>query len=109
MSAPAVSGGLAPVPMVLPNRFVVLAKATRKTAAVTINVAVRAGSIGDPAGLEGATYLLSRVIDRGTASRSADEIADAFESRGVALSVGVTRHVFSFSCTCLSADLPQVF
>src|SRR5262245_3714208 len=109
MSAPTVPGGLAPVRTVLPNGVAVIAKDTRKTAAVTVNVAIRAGAIGDPAGLEGAAFLLSRVIDRGTATRSADAIAEAFESRGVALSVGVTRHLFSVSCTCLSSDFPEVF
>jgi zinc protease len=109
MSLPSVSHGLAPVRTVLPNGVAVIAKDTRKTAAVTINVALRAGSIGDPPGLDGATFLLSRVIDRGTTTRSADDIAEALESRGVSLSVGVTRHVFSVSCTCLSADFPEVF
>ena len=33
----------------------------------------------DPAGLPGATHLLSRVIDRGTATRSAADIADDLE------------------------------
>jgi predicted Zn-dependent peptidase len=92
--------GLAPVRTVLDNGVVVLAKQTRMMPAVTINLAVRAGSIGDPADAPGAMYLLSRVIDRGTlgtastTSRSADDIAEALDSRGISLGLSVTRHLF---------------
>jgi zinc protease len=100
--------GLAPVRTVLDNGVVVIAKETRMTPAVTINLAVRAGSICDPADAPGATYLLSRVVDRGTATRSADDIAGELDSRGLALSTTVTRHVFSIVCTCLSEDFAPV-
>ena len=106
--------GLAPVRTVLPNGAVLVAKQTSTMAAVTISVAVRAGSIGDPADAGGATYLLSRVIDRGTlgttstAARSADDIAEALDSRGIALASSVTRHLFSLVCTCLSEDFEAV-
>src|SRR5439155_1413155 len=83
----------------LDNGVVVIAKETRMTPAVTINLAVRAGSICDPADAPGATYLLSRVVDRGSTTRSADDIAGELDSRGLALSTTVTRHVFSMVCT----------
>jgi zinc protease len=101
--------GLAPTRTTLDNGLVVLAKETRTTPAVTINLAVRAGSISDPADAPGATYLLSRVIDRGTTTRSAAEIAEELDSRAVALTIGVTRHVFSIACTCLAEDFDAVF
>jgi zinc protease len=106
--------GLAPVRTVLDNGVVVLAKQTRMMPAVTINLAVRAGSIGDPADAPGAMYLLSRVIDRGTLGtasttpRSADDIAEALDSRGISLGLNVTRHLFSVVCTCLSEDFDAV-
>jgi zinc protease len=53
-------------------------------------------------------HLLSRVIDRGTATRPADVIADELDSRGISLTIGVTRHVFSFVCTCLAKDFEAV-
>lgn len=85
-----------------------IAKETRKTPAVTINLAVRAGSIADPASALGAMHLLSRVIDRGTSTRSASEIALALEDRGISLNTVVTRHLFTFTCTCLTADFEHV-
>jgi zinc protease len=100
--------GLAPVRTELDNGVVVIAKETRTIPAVTISLAVRAGSVCDPPGAPGAMHLLSRVIDRGTASRSAAEIAEDLDSRGITLSTGVTRHLFSLGCTCLSEDFEAV-
>jgi zinc protease len=75
---------------------------------VTISLAMRSGSICDPIGAPGAAFLLSRVIDRGTATRSADSIAESLDSRGVSLTVGVTRHLFSLACSCLAEDFEPV-
>jgi zinc protease len=100
--------GLAPARSMLDNGVVVLAKETRKTPAVSMNLAVRAGSICDPVDVPGATNLLARVIDRGTTSRSAEEIAEAIDSRGISLSINVTRHLFSIVCTCLARDFEAI-
>jgi zinc protease len=78
------------------------------TPSVTIQVAVRAGSAADPPGVAGAAWLLSRVIDRGTATRSAADIAEELDSRGITLTIAVTRHVFSIVCTCLAEDFEPV-
>jgi zinc protease len=101
--------GLAPQKTVLENGLALLTKRTRTTPAVSINVAVRAGSACDPADAVGATWLLSRTIDRGTATRSASAIAEELDSRGITLSVGVSRHLFSLACTCLAEDFEPVF
>src|SRR5437870_9966278 len=53
-------------------------------------------------------YLLSKLIDRGTTTRSADDVAEALDSRGISLGVTVTRHLFSFFCTCLADDFDDV-
>ena len=106
--APAPSARLAPFRTVLANGTVVTAKETRKTPAVTMNLAIRAGSLCDPPDGAGATFLLSKLLDRGTARRSAGDIADALETRGASLSFSVNRHVLSVLCTCLSADFDAV-
>jgi zinc protease len=100
--------GLAPSRIRLPNGATIVAKETRKTPAVAINVAVRAGSICDPADALGATYVLSRVIDRGTRTRSAEAIAEDLDGRGVSLTISVTRHLFSLVCSCLAEDFESV-
>src|SRR2546423_13424106 len=81
---------------------VILTRRTRTTPAVTINIGIRAGSVCDPADAPGAMYMLSKVIDRGTTVRSGDDIAEALDSRGISLGISVTRHLFSFICTCLA-------
>ena len=54
--------------------------------------------------LAGLAHFVSRTIDRGTTTRSADEIADVLDSRGVSLAVSVNRHAMSLICTCLVED-----
>ncbi len=103
------STGLNPTRSVLSNGAVITARQTRKTPAVAINIALPAGAIVDPPDAAGASFLLSRVLDRGTTSRSGHEIAEALENRGVSLSLSVTRQLFSLTCTCLSEDFEDVF
>jgi zinc protease len=79
------------------------------TPAVSISLAVGAGSAADPDGAEGTAWLLSRVLDRGTATRTAADIAEALDSRGITLTITVTRHLLSLTCTCLSEDFEPVF
>jgi zinc protease len=93
----------------LDNGAVFLGKHTRTTPAVTISLAMRAGSICDPEDAVGATWLLSRVIDRGTTTRSALDIAEELDNRGISLNVAVTRHILSLVCTCLAEDFEPVF
>jgi zinc protease len=100
----AVHPGLAPSRETLSNGAVVLAKETHATPAVTISATFRAGSLYDPPSRVGLAHFLSRVVDRGTESRSADEIAEALDGRGVSLMVVETRHHLALSCTCLSED-----
>lgn len=100
--------GLAPARVRLPNGATIVAKNTRKTPAVAINVGIRAGSICDPADALGATYVLSRVLDRGTEMRSAELIADELDGRGVSLTISVTRHLFSLFSTCLADDFESI-
>lgn len=103
-----VAGGLSPVRRVLANGGVVLAQETAFSPAVTISLAFRAGSLYEPADLTGLSWFVGRVIDRGTATRSADDIADGLDDRGVALKVSTNRHVTVLSCTCLSEDFAEV-
>jgi zinc protease len=101
--------GLNPLRAVLGNGVTIVSRQTRKTPAVTINVALPAGAVIDPADKSGAAYLLSRVIDRGTLTRSASEIAEALDNRGISLTATASRTMFSLVCTCLSEDFEQVF
>jgi zinc protease len=100
--------GLSPTRTAFDNGAVFVGKQTLTTPAVAISLAMRAGSICDPPDAAGATWLLSRVIDRGTVRRSAAEIADELDRRGISVAVAVTRHILSLSCTCLAEDFDAV-
>ncbi len=100
---------LAPTRTRLDNGVVVLAKQSTVTPAVTLQLAFTGGGAADPADLAGLASFVARTIDRGTASpagtRTADQIADILEDRGVSLSAGVSRHVLTLTTTVLREDL----
>jgi zinc protease len=98
---------LAPIRHTLDNGLVVLAKDTRTTPAVTILVGIRAGAYYDPDGREGTAALAARVLDRGTETRTAAEIADELDGRGASLSVMAGRHQLTVSATCLAEDFDR--
>jgi zinc protease len=99
-----VQKGLAANRHVLENGAVFISKEARTIPAVTIQVGVKAGSIYDANATIGLSHLVSRMIDRGTRRKTPDEIAEAFDERGVSLAVNANRHVMTVSCTCLSDD-----
>jgi zinc protease len=103
-----VASGLTPVREALANGAVMIVQETAFSPAVTINLAFRAGSLEEPDDRPGLAWFMGRVIDRGTAARSAMAVAEALDDRGVALRVTVNRHVLSLSCTCLAEDFRDV-
>lgn len=100
--------GLAPSREILDNGAIVIAKTSPTPPAVTISAAFHAGSVYDSPAVAGLAYFLSRVIDRGTERRSAEQIADELDSRGISLTVNVSRHVLTLTCTCLAEDFEAV-
>jgi zinc protease len=93
---------------VLPNGTTVLAAATRTTPAITIQINVRAGTACDPETLPGLAYFVSRTIDRGSETYSAEAIAEQLDGCGVTLSSTVGRHLLSLTCACLTEDFDRV-
>ncbi len=104
----AVSRGLSPVRTVLDSGAVVIVQETPMTPAVTINATVRAGGVHEPSDRLGLASLVGRVLDRGTAHRSAEALAEELDDRGVALRVASSRHATILTCTCLSEDFDHV-
>ena len=100
--------GLSPTRHVLANGLTVLAKETRTTPAVTIYAGFHAGTAYDPPACDGLAFFVSKTLDRGTASRTADQIAEELDSRGVTLSISVNRHAMWLVCTCLTEDFDHV-
>ena len=103
-----VASGLTPVRETLSNGAVLIVQETAFSPAVTIHMAFRAGSLEEPDDRPGLAWFLARVLDRGTASRRAVDVAEALDDRGVALKISTNRHVLSLSCTCLSEDFHDI-
>jgi zinc protease len=100
--------GLSPARTVIDNGAVVIVQETSTTAAVTINATVRAGGVHESDASAGLAYLTSRVLDRGTTSRTADMLAEELDDRGVVLRLFPTRHTTAVTCTCLAEDFEDV-
>jgi zinc protease len=103
-----VTRGLSPVRTVLASGAVVIVQETPMTPAVTINVTVRAGGVHEPSDRTGLAYLAGRVLDRGTTHRTADQLAEELDERGVSLRIASSRHATTLTCTCLSEDFDDV-
>jgi zinc protease len=99
---------LTPVRQTLPNGVVVIAQENHSTEAVSLVAAMCAGGYQDPPHREGTAALLARVLDRGTASRTADQIADDLDGRGASVTVSAGRHQLAVSATCLANDFVPV-
>ena len=105
MSGATLARGLRPLRAELDNGVVILAQESSTSPAVSINATFHAGSAQDPADRPGVAYMTRRVIDRGSAGRSAAQIADTLDDRGVSLRVAAARDTFTVSCDCLATDL----
>ena len=99
---------LTPVRQTLPNGVIVIAQENHTTSAVSLVAAMYAGGYDDAANREGTAALVARVLDRGTASRTADQIADDLDGRGASVTVSAGRHQIAVSATCLADDFAPV-
>jgi predicted Zn-dependent peptidase len=100
--------GLAPVRSVLDNGVRVITKHSGATPAVTVHASFDAGTVFDPPDEPGVAHFVSRTIDRGTTSHTADDIAERLDFRGVSLAITVNRQALSLVCTCLVEDLEPI-
>jgi zinc protease len=72
----------------LPNGLQVVAVLQHEEPAVSMRLLVRAGSASDPKGKLGLARLSASLIDQGTTTRSAQELADAIDFIGGAMGAG---------------------
>jgi zinc protease len=72
---------------------------------VAVRLAARAGSIADPAGLDGLASLTTEMMIRGTKSASAFEIDDRLGNLGVSLDLEADREYSALSLEVLRSNL----
>ncbi len=74
----------------LPNGLKVMVVLHHEQPAVSVRLLVRAGAAQDPAGKAGMARLLASLLDQGTTTRSATEIASTIDSIGGGLGTGAS-------------------
>ena len=92
----------------LPNGARLLCLENRASETVVLGGLFVGGAVLDPPGREGLTSLAAAVAQRGTTSRSYDQIYDQLDSLGASLSMGASTHTVGFRTKCLSRHWPTV-
>jgi predicted Zn-dependent peptidase len=88
----------------LANGAVVALVEKRDTPLIAMNVTVRGGALGDPAGKDGTASLFADLVQKGAGSRSAVQFAEAIENVGGSLSAGAGMESLGISASFMSRD-----
>ncbi len=96
----------APHRTVLPNGMVVIVQENPSNPTVSITGNLKAGSYFDKQGKHGAASLVADMISRGTAKRSALDLAREAESVGAEMNASASVESANFSAHSLSKDFP---
>lgn len=90
----------------LPNGLRLVLRRDARIPMAWCTMSFGAGCGTETAATAGINSLLSECILKGTATRSAGDIADAAENLGGSISSSAGNNTLSFSTTCLAEDLP---
>lgn len=99
------SGPVAVQRWVMPNGLAVLFVERHAIPAVHAHLVIRTGAVADPAGRTGLAALTAGVLTKGTAARSAVEIAEAVDFIGGSLGADAAEDFSGVSLTVLKKDL----
>jgi zinc protease len=95
--------------MTLPNGLPMIVVEQRGQPVASINLYIRSGAAADPAQQAGRAGLVADLLTQGTASRSAQQIAEAIEGVGGRINAGAGGDWLSVNATVLSEHLPLAF
>ena len=93
----------------LPNGLALVVIEHHEQPVVSVSLAFRAGAITDPAGKEGLSELTAELLSKGTATRSAEQLASTIEGVGGHLSASSAEDFLTISADALSDQLELVF
>jgi len=91
----------------LPNGLEIYVAERPDLPKIVVELAVRAGVVGDPAGRDGTASFVARTITLGTKTRKALEIEDALGGLGTALNANAGREFTALDVTVLRRNLPS--
>jgi zinc protease len=89
----------------LPNGLQVVVVVHREQPAVSLRAIVQAGSAHDPRGKPGVAAMVSTLLDQGTLTRSAQQVAETIDAAGGLLSAGFGRDLSSVNAVVMKDDL----
>ncbi len=89
----------------LPNGLPVVIVVHNEQPAVSVKVIVRAGPAQDPADRPGVASMVATLLDQGTSTRSAQQLADTIDSAGGSLETGIGRDLSFINLTVMKDDL----
>src|SRR5207248_6035797 len=93
----------------LPNGLQLVVVERHEQPVISVSLAFRAGEIYDPAGKEGLAELTAELLSKGTATRTADQIAATIEGVGGSLSASTGPDFLTISADALSDQAGLVF
>ncbi|MER3423594.1 MAG: hypothetical protein C4293_10515 [Nitrospiraceae bacterium] len=106
---PARAADINPVRFVMPNGLTVLVLGQHALPIVQIHALVKAGSAQDPEDKAGLAHLVASLLDEGTTSRSAKQIAEQVEFVGGTLTTRATEDFTTASIRILKKDVELGF
>ncbi|MCZ6689930.1 MAG: pitrilysin family protein [Planctomycetota bacterium] len=107
VSASAASG-VHPSRRVLSNGLVALSQENRLIPSVTFSLRMKSATFIEPEGKKGSGYLVARLLDAGTRSRTKEQIAEAMDFTGAALTISTDCHSIDIHVSVLEKEFPTV-
>ncbi|HXX71242.1 MAG TPA: pitrilysin family protein [Candidatus Acidoferrum sp.] len=94
---------------VLPNGLVVLTEPMAHVHSVSVGIWLRSGSRREPPALNGISHFIEHMVFKGTARRTAEDIAREVDSVGGMLDAFTAKEMVCFNTRVLDEHLPKAF
>jgi len=103
-AAPAAKAAVRRERFTLPNGLVLIVQENHANSTVAISASMKAGHAYDPAGKAGLADMVANLLDRGTITRSSNQIATELEGAAAELSENTGWETMGFRGKALSSD-----
>src|SRR6202047_2496466 len=94
---------------ILPNGLVVITEPMEHVHSVSVGIWLRSGSRREPAELNGISHFIEHMVFKGTARRSAEDIAREVDRVGGMLDAFTAKEMVCFNTRVLDEHLPKAF
>jgi predicted Zn-dependent peptidase len=94
---------------ILPNGLVVLTEPMEHVRSVSVGIWLRSGSRREPAELNGISHFIEHMVFKGTARRTAEDIAREMDRVGGMLDAFTSKEMVCFNTRVLDEHLPRAF